>query len=182
MGLLTQNDTCLFRDWFKEVAKLRGVSVKYCYPVDEDISIYSEIDPKFTSPIDMDIIFQEVPEVKTLKKIGWTSEDPSDKPAIAQLPFDAPGLKTKARILIPPIGQAIEGRWFEVTSIHSLLEYPDCYTCTLAPVFDTNEPKIDNENQNFTYIDHERANQPNEDQPANEPLNVNFTFLKNFEE
>lgn len=178
MGLLTQNDAKIFQNWFKECCRLRGIPVKYIYPVQDDVSIYLEIHPKFSDVIDMDIIFDENPSVKTLKRIGWVSEDPEDKPAIAHLPFDTPGLQTKARILIPPIGQAIPGRWFEVTSIHSNLEYPDSYTCTLAPVFETEKAKTNYEESNYNYIEHERANQPKEDNPSNEPLDPNFSYIK----
>jgi hypothetical protein len=150
------------------------------YPVIENVTIYSEIQNEFSAPEDMDIFFEENPKVSTLKQIGWVSENPDDKPYIAMLPLDAPHLQTKCRILIPPIGQAIPGRWFEITSIHSNLEYPDSYTCTLAPVFESDEPKLDHSETNYNYIEGDRANQPDEDQPANEPVNSNFTFLTNF--
>lgn len=180
MGLLTQQDAQMFQTWFKEMAHLRGIAVKYIYPVIEDVTIHSEIQNQFSSEIDMDVIFEENPKVNTLKRIGWVSENSDDKPYIARLPFDAPNLQTKCRIMIPPIGQAIPGRWFEITSIHSDLEYPDCYICVLAPVFETEAPRTDHSQTNYNYIDHERANQPDEDQPANEPINANFTFLSNF--
>lgn len=177
MGLLTQNDAKVFQNWFKEAAKLRGVAVKYIYPVTEQVSIHSEIKPQFSEAIDIDVMFEENPKVSTLKRIGWVSENPDDKPYIAHMPFDTPYLQTKSRILIPPIGQAIPGRWFEVTAIYSNLEYPDSYTCTLAPLFETKADRLDYSETNYNYIEHDRANQPDEDQPANEPLDVNFHFL-----
>lgn len=176
--MLTQNDAKVFQGWFKEMCKLRGISVKYIYPVIEDVSIHAEISPSFSEVIDLDILFQQNPSVKTLKRIGWVSEDPEDKPALAYLPFDTPQLMTKARIMIPPIGQAIPGRWFEITSIHSQLEYPDCYTCTLAPVFESDKIDTDYSNTNYHHIEDERANQPQEDQPANYPLDPNFKFIR----
>lgn len=178
MGLLTNNDAKIFSQWFKECCRLRGISVKYVYPVTENVTIYSEIQPEFSDLIDLDILFDENPTVKTLKRIGWVSEDPEDKPAIAHLPIDTPYLMTKARILIPPIGQAIPGRWFEVTSIHSNLEYPDSYTVTLAPVFNSEKAKTNYEETNYNYVEDERANQPLEDVPNNDFGKKNFTFLK----
>ncbi len=180
MGLLTQGDAKMFQTWFREMAKLRGISVKYIYPVIENTTIHSEIQCEFSSEIDLDILFEENPKVATLKRIGWVSEKPDDKPYIAMLPFDAPHLQTKCRIMIPPIGQAIPGRWFEITAIYSNLEYPDCYTCTLVPVFETNKTNNNHEETNFNYIHDSRANQPDEDQPANEPVNANFQFLGKF--
>lgn len=180
MGLLTQGDAQLFQNWFKEACRLRGISVKYIYPVTEETTIHSEIQCQFSSEIDLDILFEENPKVSTLKRIGWVSEKPDDKPYIAMLPFDTPYLQTKSRILIPPIGQAIPGRWFEVTSIYSNLEYPDCYTCTLTPIFETDKTNNDHSETNFNYINSPRTNRPDEDQPANEPVSANFQFLGKF--
>lgn len=181
MGLLTQDDVQLFQQWFKEACMLYGIPVKYRYPITdtEQVTIHGEIQSEFSEEIDMDVIFQENPPVKTLKRIGWVAEKPDDKPYIAMLPLDAPYLQTKARIMIPPIGQAIPGRWFEVTSIQSQLEYPDCYICTLAPLFNTNEPKTDYCETNYNHIDAERANQPDQDSPNNYPVDVNFKYLRN---
>lgn len=180
MGLLTTEDVTLMQEWFKEMTYLRGISVKYRYPIDEleEVTIHSEIKDQFSELIDLDIIFQEVPEVKTLKRIGWVAEDPEDKPCIAMLPIDTPYLQVKSRILIPPIGQAIPGRWFEVSSIHSILEYPSCYTCTLAPIFETKPDKNDHSETNYNYIDAQRANQPDQDAPNNYPLDINFQYLR----
>lgn len=183
MGLLTNSkDLELFQNWFKENCKLRGIAVKYRYPVIEDITIHGEIEPKFSDELDLNIVFDQNPNVKTLKRIGWIAENPEDKPYIAMLPIDTPYLQMHARILIPPVGQAIPGRWFEVTSISSILEYPDCYTCTLAPVFENNKKKTNYDVSNYNYIDAPRANQPLEDSPNNEPLRSdelsNFKFLR----
>ena len=181
MGLLTNSDAAMFQHWFKEMVLLRGISVKYMYPLAESMTIHSEIQSQFSEPVDIDCIFDDNPKIATLKRIGWVSENADDKPYIVSLPIDTPHLQTKCRIMIPPVGQALPGRWFEVTSIHVNLEYPDCYVCTLAPVFEKAEPyKTNNDQTNYNYIAHDRANQPNEDQPANYPANANFKFLGNF--
>lgn len=70
MGLLTKDDSTLYRNFFKEMAYLRGISVKYSYPVDIDTSIHGEIRPiNMSTSIDIDIIFEENPSVSTLKTI-----------------------------------------------------------------------------------------------------------------
>lgn len=183
MGLLTNTkDLELFRNWFKENCLLRGISVKYRYPVTEEISIHSEVDAQFSEEIDLNIVFEQNPNIKTLKRIGWISENPNDKPYIAMLPLDTPYLQMHSRIMIPPVGQAIPGRWFEVTAISCILEYPDCYICTLAPVFDTKPKRDDYSETNYNYIDADRANQPDEDSPNNYALDKdkdpNFQFLR----
>ena len=93
MGLLTQNDSTIFRSYFKEMAKLIGIRVLYQYPIDMNFTIYAEEVPKgFSEEIELDIIFDENPKVTTLRKYGWVSELPEDKPYMAALPFDTKNL------------------------------------------------------------------------------------------
>lgn len=179
MGLLTQNDAKIIQQYFKEMAALLGIRVNYRYPVDEKVTVHSEIQCSFSDIVPIDIVFQQNPSIKTLKNIGWVSETADDKPYIAMFPIDTVGLQTKAQIEIPPVGQAIPSRWFEVTSIQTLLEYPDCYITTVVPVFDSKQPRVDHEQTNYNYVDHPRANQPDEDDPTNLHPQRNFSFLKN---
>ena len=71
MGLLTKKDSTIFRSFFKEMAKLRGIHVYYQYPIDMQFTIYAEENPKgFSEKIEMDIIFNENPKTTTLRKYG----------------------------------------------------------------------------------------------------------------
>lgn len=136
MGLLTQPDSTIFRQFFKEMAKLRGIRVIYQYPIDMKFTQYAEENPKgFSEEIEMDIIFNENPKVTTLRKYGWVSETPEDKPYTAELPYDAKNLCKGCRIsIIPPLPLAPK-RVFVITDIQSNLEFPDSWICKLAPVF-----------------------------------------------
>lgn len=169
MGLLTGDDSTLFRQFFKEMSKLRGIRVDYIYPVEEKITIHGEIQPKFSSIYPMDIIFETNPKVKTLKNYGWVSESPNDKPYIAYLPFDAPHIQTKARLQLPSIGGNKSGRWFEITDINESIEFPDAYICKLAPVFSSNDPMLDYSETNNNYV--EGDNQPDESTEHNKAIN-----------
>ena len=101
----------------------------------------------------MDIIFQENPKINTLKRIGWVSENPDDKPYIAMLPFNAPHLDTDSIIDIPPIDVVNNTpRRFRINRITSLMEYPDCWVCIVAPVFNNDEVK-DDTSKNYNYMD-----------------------------
>ena len=110
MGLLTGKDSTLFRNFFKEMTKLRGISVEYTYPVDEEVSIHGQIFPNFSSLYNIDIIFESNPKIKTLKNYGWVSETSDDKPYVAYLPYDTPNIQTKSRIKITPIGSIKNGK------------------------------------------------------------------------
>lgn len=118
------------------MAKLRGIHVIYQYPIDMNFTVYAEENPKgFSEEIEMDIIFNENPKITTLRKYGWVSELPDDKPYIAELPFDAKNLCKGCRIkMIPPMPLTDE-RVFVVTDIQANLEFPDSWVCKLAPVF-----------------------------------------------
>jgi|GEM_PF-3820392 len=178
MGTLTREDSTLFRGFFKEMAKLRGISIEYIYPVEETVTIHGEIQPKFSSIFDLDIIFDSNPKIKTLKNIGWISEDSSDKPYIAYLPYDTPYVQSKARIKIPPIGVNKEGRWFEITDITEGLEFPDAYMCRLVPVYNTEDPRDDYSQTNQNYL--EGDNQP--DEPTHHIKHINENLEKYIED
>ena len=154
MGLLTNTDATIFRQYFKEMAKLIGISVIYQYPIDMQFSIYAEEDPKgFSEEIPMDIVFDENPKMNTLRKYGWVSETPDDKPYIAQVPFDAPNLCKGCRISIPPPFPLGEPRIFVVTAISADLQFPDCWACRIAPVMKGKpQAPLDYSDTNYNFI------------------------------
>lgn len=142
MGLLTKNDSTIFRNFFKEMAKLRGITVLYQYPIDMNFTIYAEEVPTgFSEELQLDIIFDENPKITTLRKYGWVSEIPDDKPYMATLPFNTPNLVKGCRISIIPPQPLADKRVFVITDIQTGLEFPDSWVCKLAPVFFNKTPK-----------------------------------------
>ena len=172
MGLLTREDSTLLRQFFKEMTKLRGLSVEYIYPVDENVSIHGQIIPEFSSVFNLDIMFESNPKINTLKNYGWVSENQDDKPYIAYFPYDTPHIQTKSRIKLTPIGSGKDGKWFEITAIAQAIEYPDAYICRLAPVYVSDEHKLEYEQTNNNYI--EGDNQPDENTTHNKLINKNL--------
>jgi len=154
MGLLTQKDARLFRGFFKEMARLRGIPVIYRYATEVDTTIHSEFISTMSKPIPIDIIFDENPKISTLSRIGWVSEKPDDKPYIAMLSFDVPNLTAESTISIAPIdGITTQTRDFKITTINTLLEFPDCWICTLAPIFNNDPVKDNYDDSNYNYIE-----------------------------
>lgn len=153
MGLLTQLDATQHRKWFNEMANLLGWTVGYQYPLGDQKTIHSEPNMEMSNPISVDIIFNENPTMDTLKKHGWVTEIGEQKPVIAQVPFDIPHLQRYSRFIIPPVGSVIDARTFEVTAISSILEYPDCWTVKLAPVYKTIQNNETLQNENNVTID-----------------------------
>lgn len=135
MGTLFQKDATLFRKYFKEQARLLGIHVQYRYPIDQKFTIHGQEDPLgYSEPIEMDIIFSESPKLATLKKLGWVSEDPADKPYLVQLPYDTPNLQKGCLLDLPsPIG---ESKTFKITEISFDQVFPDSWYCKVAPKFE----------------------------------------------
>ena len=165
MGLLTQNDATLWRGFFVEMAKLRGIPVEYRYVISQKVSIHSEFSYELSEPIPIDIIFDSNPSVSTLRKIGWISENSDDKPYVAQIPFHLPELKVGCTISIKDF-DLNSTRDFKITSMKMLLEFPDCWTVTLAPIFFTKAAKTVYTETNYNYLDTPDADVDN-DAPDN---------------
>lgn len=145
------------------MAELLGQTVMYQYPLTFDKTIHSEPNIEFSDPVRLDIIFNENPTVDTLRKHGWVTEINGSLPVIAQVPYDTPHLARYARITIPPVGNIMRERIFEVTEISTFLEYPDCWTVKLAPVYNSIKETNDYSDKNIDYIDTESDGTRNND-------------------
>lgn len=137
MGELFRKDATIYRKFFKEQARLLGVKVQYMYPVDMDFTLHGQEDPRgYSEPIEMDIIFDQSPRLKTLKKLGWVSEDKEDKPYLVQLPYDAPNLQKGCLITLPSPLPMTPSRVFKITDITVDQVLPDSWYCKVAPKVD----------------------------------------------
>lgn len=167
MGLLNRKDSTLHRGYFNEMCKLIGQSVGYQYVTDQQLTIHSEDNSKYSMPIRIDILFDENPSTTTLNKMGWISEIGDQKPIVATMPYDTPNLTVNSRITVESVDGVARPRVFRVTKIVADLEYPDSFTCALVPVFD----QIPQRNQ-YTLVNNEKISQQDskttsKDQPAN---------------
>lgn len=154
MGLLTRQDSKIYRGFFNEMCKLIGQTVGYQYVIKQKMTIHSEDNSDLSMPIRLNIIFDENPSIATLNKMGWVAESLETKPVIANLPYNTPNLTVNARIHIETVEGTKRPRVFRITSLKSDLEFPDAYTCTLVPVYD----QIPQKNQ-YTLINNEKLNQ-----------------------
>lgn len=157
MGLLTQTDATMFRNYFKEAAKLRGISVFYQFPIDMNLTIHAEERPMaFSEKISIDIIFEQNPKVQTLRRYGWVTSQNEDKPFICSVAYDTPNLSKGCRITIPSPTPIASDNLFVITDIKTNLEFPDSYVCKLAPVFEDKKNISTNytdTNTNFLKVD-----------------------------
>ena len=137
MGLLTQPDSTIFRTYFKEMVLLRGIPAIYQYPIDMDLSIHSEEQPKgFSEPIPTNVLFEQNPKITTLRKYGWVPEASEEVPYIISVEYDLKNLCKGCRFTISPIGTLNENsKCFVVSDITTNLEFPDSWVCKITPVF-----------------------------------------------
>ena len=163
MGLLTRDDAMRFRQYFKEMCKLHGISVAYQWITDKKYTIHSEKNFKYSQPVRMDIILNENPSIETLNTYGWLSELEDTLPLIAYIPYDTPNLMVGCRITLATIKGTDRPRIFDITKISSSLEYPENYAVALAPVLD----QFPQRNQ-YTLVNNEKVNQEKSDVTSNE--------------
>ena len=161
MGLLNRQDSTIFRKYFNEMAKLIGQSVGYQYVVEKSLTIHSEDNSILSTPIRIDVLFDENPSVDTLNTLGWTSELNTQQPIVVNVPYNTPNLTVNARIIIESVDGVQRPRVFKITKIISDLEFPDAYTCAVVPVFDQYKQK----NQ-YTLVNTEKINQDEGDRTS----------------
>lgn len=166
MGLLTRDDSLIFRKYFSEMCKLLGQSVGYQYITKKEVTIHSEDNSEFSMPIRIDILFDENPSIDTLNRIGWISEINDQQPIIANLSYNTPNLTVGARIIVGSVDGTDRPRVFSISKIASDLEFPDAYTCALVPVFDQYKQKNIYTLVNTEKISEEDSKRTSQDQPG----------------
>ena len=165
MGLLNRADSTIFRRYFNEMVKLIGQSVGYQYIVEREMTIHSEDNSKLSSPIRLDVLFDENPTVDTLNALGWTSELNSQQPIVVNMPYNTPNLTVNARLTIESVDGVSRPRVFKITKIASDLEFPDAFTCAIVPVFDQYKQKNQYTLVNTEKISQEEGERTSKDQP-----------------
>ena len=84
-------------------------------------------------------IFQDHPDQKTLKKMGWVAEL-QEGASIIHVPYDLKGLEVGALFTVPSGLDNAEGRVFRVISMQNIMVYPASIACEIAPEYlDTDE-------------------------------------------
>ena len=108
---------------------------------------YAEIDSNYYEPHSVGCIFDEHPNQKTMKKLGWNSEL-SENAALISVPYDLEGLQQGSLFIIPSAFDNTKGRLFRVVEISGIMIYPCSLTCKLVPEFENTYSK---ESSNYTH-------------------------------
>ena len=134
--LLNQQDMLLQRGYFNELVMLLGVKLKHRAPrPDKHYTTYAEIQANYYEPEEVGCIFNEHPDQKTMKRLGWNAEL-STEPAIVSVPYDLNGLQKGSLFYVPSTFDNTADRLFRVVELSAAMIYPASITCKLVPEFE----------------------------------------------
>ena len=155
--LLNQKDILLQRKYFEECVQMVGVKVIHRAPrPGKHYTIYAEIESNYYEPNVVGCIFDEHPNQRTMKKLGWNSEL-SESAAIISVPYDLEGLQQGSLFIVPSAFDRTKGKLFRVVEITGIMIYPATLTCKLVPEFENNFTKdsLNHQHNSFTLLNRE---------------------------
>lgn len=153
-GMLLTPEIKLHRKYFLEMAKLLGIQMIYRAPLPgKNFDKHGDLDAKYYQGELVFGIFQDHPDQKTLKKMGWVSEL-QENSSIIHVTYDLPHLEVGALFIIPSGIDQAKGRVFRVISMQNIMVYPASIACEIAPEYeDIDEPSVHNDfSQNTTTL------------------------------
>ena len=135
-GMLLNKDITLHRQYFKEMCKLLGINVIYKSLKDgKKWTNYGEVDANYNPPQLVGCIFNEHPDQRTLKKMGWVSEL-QENASIIHVPYDLPKLEVGCLFIVPSGLDDGKGRLFRCTKLSNIMVYPASVACELVPEYE----------------------------------------------
>ena len=130
--LFNKEDILLQRAYFNEMVTMIGVQVKHLAPrKDKHYTTYAEIKANYNDPEVVGCIFDEHPDQRTMKKLGWNAELTTDF-SIISVPYDLEGLQQGSLFYLPSAFDNTKERLFRVVELSSIMIYPASLTCKLA--------------------------------------------------
>ena len=108
--LLDEKAIKLHRLYFEEMCKLIGANVIYrAVRPGKKWTQYAEINANYYEPIVLGCIFNEFPDQRTMKKLGWVSEL-DENASLISIPYDTPNIQVGALFIIPSAVDKAKGR------------------------------------------------------------------------
>lgn len=155
--LLNQKDILLQRKYFEEMVLMIGVKVIHRAPrPDKHYTTYAEISSNYFEPEAVGCIFDEHPNQRTMKKLGWNAEL-GENASIISVPYDLEGLQQGSLFIIPSAFDKTKGRLFRVVEITGIMIYPASLTCRLVPEFENTftPDNFNHKNNSFNLLNRE---------------------------
>ena len=130
-------DIKLIRDRYDEALKMRGIPVKYQYPLMAGVNAQGEpVADAYSSMIDTYIFFDGNPKVKTFKRLGWVVENNDELPFLIHCSFHLEHLQKDSLFRISGQYSELPDRVFRVTELTYDIASPDHIVCQVIPVYD----------------------------------------------
>ena len=99
--LLNEQDLKLHRTYFIEMCSMLGIKVIHRAPrPSKTWTTYAEIDSNYYEPELVPCIFEEHPNQRTLKTLGWVAEL-QESPSIISVPYDLKCLQQGSLFIVP---------------------------------------------------------------------------------
>lgn len=154
-GKLINQDIKLHRIWFKQMTKLLGINCIFKAPVkNKTYDMHGDLQANYQQGVVVGCIFQDHPDQKTLKKMGWVTEL-QENSSIIHVPYDLQDLQVGALFIVPSGIDKSQGRVFRVISMQNTMIYPASIACEIAPEYFDNDEKTltrDFSKNNFTML------------------------------
>lgn len=133
--LLSYKNITLWRNYFSQMVDLIGINCIYRSPRnDKHWTTYAEIDSNYNDAVVVGCIFDEHPDQRTMKKLGWNAELQTDA-SIISVPYDTPQLQVGSLFIVPSGLDNSKGRIFRVTQLSNIMIYPASITCQIVPEY-----------------------------------------------
>ena len=134
---LIGEDIKLMRDRYDEALKMRGIPVKYQYPLKAESNNQGEpVIDSYSEFIPIYIFFEGNPKAKTFKRYGWVVENDKDLPMLIHCSFHLKNLQKDCLFRISGKFSELPERVFRATEISYDLNCADHLVCQVIPVYD----------------------------------------------
>ncbi len=131
-GMLLNKDIKLHRSWFRQMTKLIGINCVYKAPTkNKQFDTSGDLQAQYQQGQLVGCIFQEHPDQKSLKKMGWVAEL-QEGSSVIHVPYDLPDLQVGCLFEIPSGLDNTPPRIFRVISLQNIMVYPASIACEIA--------------------------------------------------
>lgn len=144
--LLNEKDIQLQRKQFIEMCTMIGSKAIYRAPrPGKHYTTYSEIESNYFEPQLIVCMFNEFPDQRTMKKLGWVSEL-DENASIISVPYDLQDIQVGALFVLPSAVNPKQGRLFRVSKMSTIMIHPSSITCEIVPEYEDVERPAENKN------------------------------------
>lgn len=135
-GVLLTPDIKIYRQYFDEAVRLLGIQVVYYAPrPGKHYTNYTEIKTNFQEPEVIGVIFEDHPNQRSMKKMGWVSEL-QENASLIHVPYDLHDVQAGALFAVPSGLDHTSGRLFRVVELQNSMVYPASIACLIVPEYD----------------------------------------------